>query len=351
MTSPESREPETAEPETAEPESAGPESAESPSDGPADPEPEQVIFSEPARSFISTLVLGLLLAAGWLADLALGGAGTHALAWVAAIVIVLGADSLAVRAARSVRSITVTPSEVRVGDSSLQRADIMGLEREVEGRARVLGRSIGEGMPRGARGLTVHLSDGTSVTVPVRRPDGLIDALGVGTELPEIRVAGAAEYVHLADIEGRADQLFSLSGMHGLPDPATADDLAAAVLVLVAGRPAVGFAHVEVVDGVAHLEQLSVLPRAMRRGIGSALVEAACAWATTRGYPAITLITFEDVPWNAPFYAGLGFAPITELTPGLVELRDWERDLGLDTLGTRVVMRRELPGGASGRRA
>jgi len=33
---------------------------------------------------------------------------------------------------------------------------------------------------------------------------------------------------------------------------------------------------------------------------------------------------------------------IDDITPELVELRDWERAVGLDTLGRRVVMRREL---------
>jgi hypothetical protein len=30
------------------------------------------------------------------------------------------------------------------------------------------------------------------------------------------------------------------------------------------------------------------------------------------------------------------------LTPGLAELRAWERDLGLDALGPRLAMRRRL---------
>ena len=131
------------------------------------------------------------------------------------------------------------------------------------------------------------------------------------------------------------------------------ESLRAAAVVLVSGRPAVGFARVDVVDGVAHLEQVSVLPEHTRRGIGGELVEAACRWATDQGFLAITLITFADVPWNAPLYAARGFREIDQLTPGLAELRDWERDLGLDRVGRRVVMRRDLgaaqpePGAAS----
>jgi GNAT superfamily N-acetyltransferase len=112
--------------------------------------------------------------------------------------------------------------------------------------------------------------------------------------------------------------------------------------VLVAGRPAVGFARIDEVDGQAHLEQLSVLPSHMRRGNGTALVEAVCAWAAVHGYREVTLCTFAEVPFNAPFFAKRGFVPVESLTPGLVELRDWERDLGLDALGPRIVMRRTL---------
>ncbi len=32
------------------------------------------------------------------------------------------------------------------------------------------------------------------------------------------------------------------------------------------------------------------------------------------GYPAVTLTTFREVPWNAPFYTCLGFAMLDELT-------------------------------------
>jgi len=57
----------------------------------------------------------------------------------------------------------------------------------------------------------------------------------------------------------------------------------------------------------------------------------------------MTLCTFAEIEWNAPFYAKRGFVPLAQLTPGLKELRDWERDIGLDAVGRRIVMRRELP--------
>jgi GNAT superfamily N-acetyltransferase len=120
------------------------------------------------------------------------------------------------------------------------------------------------------------------------------------------------------------------------------DEPRAARVVLVAGRPPIGFAQVDELGGLAHLAELDVIPSRMREGIGSALLEAACAWSREHGYRAITLTTFADVPWNAPFYAARGFVEVRELTPELAEVRDWERARGLDALGRRVAMRREL---------
>ncbi|WP_342024327.1 GNAT family N-acetyltransferase [Arthrobacter citreus] len=127
-----------------------------------------------------------------------------------------------------------------------------------------------------------------------------------------------------------------------LPPPASAAELASALHVLVAGRPPVGFARLEEVDGQAHLEQLSVHPDAAGAGVGRALVEAALTWARTRGYTSMTLCTFAGVPFNAPFYASCGFAEVRNPGGELAALREHERQLGLDALGERVAMRADL---------
>lgn len=305
------------------------------------PDSDEVVYFEPACSFASAWGLGALLTAGLLIDFALGGAGAHLLGWLIAIVIVVGADVLMIRAARATRSITVTRTALRVGDESVDRASIDGIAPGRTGR--VLGRRPGEGLPRGTVGLPLALADDTIVVVPTRRPDALRTTLEVREARPELRVADADELDELVEVERRADTLFAVAGIGRLPDPAGAhESISDAAVVLVAGRPAVGFARVDVVDGNAHLEQLSVLPGHMRRGVGSALLSAACDWAVEQGYRAMTLCTFADVEWNGPFFAAQGFAPVAQLTPGLKERRDWERDIGLDDLGRRVVMRRDL---------
>src|SRR5271165_3964159 len=117
----------------------------------------------------------------------------------------------------------------------------------------------------------------------------------------------ADEGALLLEIERECDERFDEIGI----GPFAADDneghLARSAVVLVAGDPPVGFASVEIVDGLAHLWQLSVRPSHGRRGVGTALVEAVCQWAGSQGYEAVTLTTYRDVPWNGPFYRRLGF--------------------------------------------
>ena len=107
----------------------------------------------------------------------------------------------------------------------------------------------------------------------------------------------------------------------------------------------IGFAIAEVVDGVAHLEEIDVDPEHGRRGVGTALVRAVCAWAAQK-YDALTLTTFGHLPWNAPFYRRLGFReiPAVDIQPGLAAILDDEGRRGLD-LTTRIAMRLDLAAG------
>lgn len=65
--------------------------------------------------------------------------------------------------------------------------------------------------------------------------------------------------------------------------------------------------------------------------------------ARSRGYELLTLRTYADVPWNAPFYARVGFVetePTTDFHKLLVEV---EERLGLARYGRRVQMTAALP--------
>ncbi len=105
----------------------------------------------------------------------------------------------------------------------------------------------------------------------------------------------------------------------------------------------IAYLLLDIVDEAAHVEQVSVDPAYAHQRLGRALLDAASAWAAERGLGAMTLTTFADVPWNAPYYVRLGFrvVPEQEWTPGLRRIREYEGATGLDAW-PRVVMRRPL---------
>lgn len=103
----------------------------------------------------------------------------------------------------------------------------------------------------------------------------------------------------------------------------------------------IAYLLLDILDDSAHIEQVSVHPKQARQGLGRALIDTAAAWACQSGLPTLTLTTFTDVPWNAPYYARLGFdvIPDSELSPRLRGLREHEAAIGLD-VWPRVAMRR-----------
>ena len=112
------------------------------------------------------------------------------------------------------------------------------------------------------------------------------------------------------------------------------------VAIELAIEEPVGFAALTRVDGGAHLFQVAVAPEHGRQGLGRGLVEAAITCAQEQGDSGITLTTFSHLPWNAPFYAKLGFERAGENTmgPGLRSCLEKEARAGLDP-AKRVAMR------------
>ena len=166
-----------------------------------------------------------------------------------------------------------------------------------------------------------------------------------------IRPARSDDLALLVEIERAAGDTFQhldpeLLGDH---DPGSVEELApyadggrAFVSVDADDRP-VGYLILDLVDGAAHIEQVSVHPDQARQGLGRALIEHAARWASARELHSLTLTTYVDVPWNAPYYERLGFRCLSadEETPGLRALREHERALGLE-VWPRTSMRRDL---------
>lgn len=162
------------------------------------------------------------------------------------------------------------------------------------------------------------------------------------------RPATELDVVRLQAIEVAAGELFRSTGMGWVADdpPPSSDVLLGHVAtgsawVAVDGDVVVGYAIASMVDGDGHVDQVSVDPTAAGRRIGERLIDLVDEWAAAQGAPALTLTTFRDVPWNAPYYRRIGFTdmPDADLGPDLRSIRDAERDAGLD-VAPRLAMRR-----------
>lgn len=166
-----------------------------------------------------------------------------------------------------------------------------------------------------------------------------------------IRPARADELARLQEIERAAGQVFRTIGMGEIAEdePLSVPILgafAAAGLAWVATDEravAVAYLLAERLPGSFHVEQVSVHPRAARQGVGRRLLEHLADHARAARVPALTLTTFAEVPWNAPYYRRCGFRTLddAELTAELREIRRHEADHGLDRW-PRVCMRRDL---------
>lgn len=165
-----------------------------------------------------------------------------------------------------------------------------------------------------------------------------------------IRSAEPDEFTKLGEIERSAGELFRAHGMDDVAEGATvAPEFAISfarsgiALVAEADGTLAGFSLAASYDRDAHLYEVSVSRDFQGAGIGRKLVETVNGWAKEKGFKAITLSTFSDVPWNAPFYETLGFRKLGhfEWTPAFHVLRAHEEAAGLD-VDRRCFMKKDL---------
>lgn len=108
------------------------------------------------------------------------------------------------------------------------------------------------------------------------------------------------------------------------------------------GRP-LGFAIAGPVGGIFWLKELGVDPDAMRRGVGTALLDAVAGHAQDAGFATVGLSTFRDVPFNAPFYARRGYRIVDPDTQPEPIRGQFAREVPESvTPGDRVLMLRNL---------
>lgn len=99
-----------------------------------------------------------------------------------------------------------------------------------------------------------------------------------------------------------------------------------------------GFIAVQPFPHSWHIAELSVAADWQRQGVGKRLIEKVAALALRQGIQRLTLTTFMQVAWNAPYYQRLGFCiiPIARLDTHLQHLLAQEVGQGL--AGSRCAM-------------
>jgi GNAT superfamily N-acetyltransferase len=213
----------------------------------------------------------------------------------------------------------VTPDDVERID------DILGALREIGVELRVM-----ESLRplRGVWDTSLHASG-------IR----LRNATGWAVGPVAVRPAVAEDAVRLPEIELSAGRLFRAApglewvARHGEPSADTYRPHIAAGAAWVAaaedGR-LVGFVAAEAVGETMHVWELAVAAEAQGEGLGRRLMAAAQDRARALCLRAVTLTTFREVPWNAPFYARLGYR--------IVEARELDARL-------TAILRAEVEGG------
>lgn len=104
----------------------------------------------------------------------------------------------------------------------------------------------------------------------------------------------------------------------------------------------IGAARVLPLAGALHLRQVDVHPDHAGRRIGAALIGAVERFFGRRGIERLTLTAFVDLPWNAPYFARLGFRIVLPADMTAELERAWTEEAGSFPRERRVVMQRKF---------
>jgi GNAT superfamily N-acetyltransferase len=138
----------------------------------------------------------------------------------------------------------------------------------------------------------------------------------------DVRRASLADAVALPAIERSAAQLFRLDPPLAwladaeVPDAAQHLQAIEQAYVWVAENSdgqLTGFVRAVGIDQHMHIEELSVSQAFQGQGMGRALVAAVIEQARVMRLNSVTLTTFRDLPWNAPFYQRTGFVELANV--------------------------------------
>jgi GNAT superfamily N-acetyltransferase len=161
-----------------------------------------------------------------------------------------------------------------------------------------------------------------------------------------IAAAGRADFESLRALELAAFATLQAAGaVTGEASAATLDELqtyldAGMLVAAFLGTEPVGYAGGSIADGDwLHIGEMDVHPDFQRKGIGRRLVQALLLEGRSQKLQGATLTTDRFAPFNAPFYATLGFRIVEKeaCTKRLAHILEEEVRQGLDP-ARRVAM-------------
>ncbi len=137
-----------------------------------------------------------------------------------------------------------------------------------------------------------------------------------------VRLAQEGDVAAITAVELSAGEMFAGTHMAwAVGETTPVADLIASIAsgdlwVAVDADEVVGFLRAEQLGSDFYVDEVAVAGSHARQGVGRLLIEAALAEAVRRGHLRATLTTDRDLPWNAPYYARLGFRLLAhEVTP------------------------------------
>jgi ribosomal protein S18 acetylase RimI-like enzyme len=160
----------------------------------------------------------------------------------------------------------------------------------------------------------------------------------------------AAQVARLREIERAAGARFRAIGMEDIADgdvtPASILEARAESSQLYVARDptgaVAGFLIWSAKDGLAYIEEVSVHPDHAGHRLAARMIDELAQDVKGR-HSALTLATFRDVDWNAPYYARLGFVELPRKDIGPQHQISWKEQAkhGLD-MTRRLFMIREV---------
>ena len=161
-----------------------------------------------------------------------------------------------------------------------------------------------------------------------------------------IRFANADDLPQLPALERAAAAMFANSPYPQLVHWSLAsEEIQSGDVIFVAevSNELAGFVIVRPASEAMHIQEIDVHPNFARRRVGALLIDAVEKWTRTQGLLFVTLTTFDDVPWNGPYYARLGYSQIERdaISPALQTILLAEEKAGI-AMAHRICMQKEI---------